>query len=238
MKNYAKWVSTAIVCFGFPSSAMAEFQLPNGCTAYLTVQSKACNVTHYYTCDSDPEGHQWRVDIDDRGPLFFSQIDRETRWITSVDLTSGVTDRLDEDGSNKHASFTELTRGNVNEFDFQTNADDGTTLRVKGFDRLTGKTVVIDDVPLLETESDVTATDGDGDLVWAAKGNELISLEHRVFYSGITEWRTDDGTVTIDSSPLEFINPGEPGFLAETPKYDCESTMSHLDMNGDDNDKI
>ncbi|MGB0798362.1 MAG: hypothetical protein ACPGRD_03480 [Planktomarina sp.] len=220
----------ALMCLATP--AVAEFEPPVGCAVYMTVQSKMCSVSHHYTCENDPAGHQWRADIDERGPSYVGQIDGETRWIKSYDLINGDVTHLDEDGSADHASFTTLARENRDEFDFYTVSDTGEVLQITGYDRLTGKTVIIDDIPLLETENDVTATRDDGTVRWHAKGNEYISLEHRMFLSGPSAIRWVDGNLLIDRSPLEFIFPGENGFRSEVPKYDCESTMSNLHIPG------
>lgn len=217
--------------------ALAEFELPAGCTAYLTVQSKSCLVAHHYTCEGDPEGHRWRVDIDQSGPYYASQIDHETRWMFTMDLITGVKERLDED-SPDHASFSTLIREDRDDFEFNLTDSNGDKSTVRGYDRLTGKTVIIDDVPLLEAENDVTTRDANGDLVWHGKGREYISPEWRLFFAGPDQFTTPQGVQTYDFSPLEFIRPGARGFLAETPKFDCESIMSDTGQSGGHNDKI
>ena len=40
-------------------------------------------------------------------------------------------------------------------------------------------------------------------------------------------WDPGDGTyLPLDGSPVEFIFPGEPGFLKTQPIYDCDAIMS------------
>ncbi len=223
--------------FGLLSgSALADFTPPEGCTAYMTVQQKSCVVTHYYTCDQDPEGHQWRADLNLDGPYFLSQIDYETQWVLSLDLSQGTRERLAL-GAPDPASFTELVETGLDSFDFKTITDAGEETQVVGYDRLTGREVIIDGVPLKESANEVTLTDAQtGELKWSAKGKEYISVKHRIFLSGISEWTTADGTSEFDSSPVEFAFPGDRGFLSDTPKYDCNTISASFTVEGASND--
>lgn len=214
--------------------ALAEFELPNGCTGFLTVQAKGCLVSHHYTCESDAKGHKWRVDLDQNGPFYVSQTDHEARWIFTVNLVNGVREQLKDD-SKDHASFTTLVREGRDDFDFALLDSNGDESFVSGFDRLTGKTVIIDDKPLLETENDVTTVDAEGKLVWRGRGNEYIDPELRIFFAGPDIFTTPDGDMDLDHSPVEFSHPGEPGFLDETPKFDCEAQTVSLPLRGGDN---
>ena len=65
------------------ASHAGTFVPPKGCTAYLTVQMKSCEVSHYWTCEGDPEGNHWIMSIDDEGPTFLQYLDREFRWLQS-----------------------------------------------------------------------------------------------------------------------------------------------------------
>ena len=43
----------------------ATFTPPTGCTAYLTVQSRGCLVSQFYTCEADAKGEiGWNVSVD------------------------------------------------------------------------------------------------------------------------------------------------------------------------------
>jgi len=202
--------------------ALADFPVPDGCSAYMTVQQRSCLVTHYYTCEGEPEGHQWRADVGVDGPFFLSQIDREAQWILSLDLGAGTRETLVPDPADP-ASFTELSTTGLDTFDFTIVADNGDETRVVGFDRLTGSEVIVDGVTLQEVENQVALTDAKtGDLKWSAVGQEYISLKHRLFMSGIGTYTTPDGDETSsDDRPIEFAFPGDAGFLADKPIYDC-----------------
>ena len=67
---------------------------------------------------------------------------------------------------------------------------------------------------------------------------EYVSPKHRVFFGGSNVQRTNKGTKFFNFSPLEFLLPNEVGFLADVPKFGCESIMSRLGMTGVYNDKI
>ena len=207
------------------SPSVAETQLPKGCTAYLTVQSRGCNISHHYTCTGDPKGHQWALYINNDGPVYVSQIDHETRWIYSVSMYTRVESRLIEDAKD-HASLTTLLQTGYDDFDFKTQESDGAIEHVRGFDRLIQDTIVIDDHPLMIVESEVTTTDKNGDLIWAVKGPIFVDPNNRFFLSGVDIWTyPNSDPVETNETPVEFIHPGEPGFLADTPKYDCNAEL-------------
>ena len=200
------------------------FPMPEGCTAFVTVQYNSCNVSHHYTCEGDPEGHQWRVDIDGEGPTYLGRIDAETQWIESFDLLLGLHDTLDPN-PNEPASFTDLTRTGRDDFDFTTTSDAGETITYRGRDLLTGKTVVIDDIPLLETETFARATAADGTLLWESIGNEYILLDWRLFLSGRYVTQTPENRFEEDNRPITFDFPGDDGFLADTPAHNCNAVI-------------
>ncbi|MGR3493456.1 MAG: hypothetical protein ACU0DW_15495 [Shimia sp.] len=195
--------------------------LPESCTPYVTIQLANCTVVHHYRCGAEAD-ERWRVDMDQDGPFFANHTDAEGQWIESFDLYAGIVDRLDE-GSADPLSFTELTRTDRDDFDFTTTSDTGETIRYRGRDRLTGRTVVIDDIPLLETETFARSTGADGKLLWESTGNEYIHLDWRIFISGQYLTRTPNETVPEDNRPIAFALPGEAGFLSDTPEYNCNT---------------
>ncbi len=204
---------------------------PEGCTMFMTVQSRACRVSNYYTCAADTPGDQWRADFDQEGIYFQSRINSESEWIESYDLPTGVVQRL-APGAADPASFSELLSSGTDTFDFGLIRDNGEDTKVTGFDRLTGKTWVIDGVTLSETEFEFTETDLAGTVLRQSNGNEYINPEQRLFFSGPSNWNGGDGEfVPMDGSPMQFINPGEPGFGATQPIFDCDAILSQSEGN-------
>jgi hypothetical protein len=205
--------------------APAQFSLPAGCDAYLTVQNESCQVSHYFTCEGDPDGHQRRVILDEQGMTYVGEIDRETQWISSFHVLSGHSERLESDPV-EPASISELIQKGVDDYDFRTLSDEIGTTRYVGQDTLTGREITIDGVTLAETTYDITAFDAAGNEIWSAKGLEFISRNWRVFLPGSGTVNTSDGQYEKSDLPVEFIYPGEAGFLSSRPKHGCGVAIS------------
>lgn len=215
-----------------------SFVAPDGCTTYLTVQSRGCYVANYYTCEADPVGHKWRADFDQEGPFFLSRIDDETQWIESIELNPLVTQTLDANPQDP-ASFTNLTDSGRDDFVFELSKDNGEHSKVRGFDRLTGNTVTIDGVTLDETEFEYEETDDAGTILRRARGHEYINREWRMFFSGASEW--DDGSgdwLPMEGSPMKFFRPGDKGFESTQPIFDCDAVISQLSKEGLTHDQL
>ncbi|PZQ95514.1 MAG: hypothetical protein DI533_19305 [Cereibacter sphaeroides] len=203
------------------------FNPPPGCTGWLTVQSRGCRVSNHYKCEADPAGDQWRADFDQEGIFFVSHIDRETQWVESYDMFPTVRQWL-EPGAADPASFSELLSTGIDTFDFNLSDDAGSKTNVKGFDKLTGNSTVIDGVQLQETEFDFTETTSDGTVLRKANGHEWIQPDWRLFFSGKSTWESAEGDLPIDGTPMQFIMPGEKGFFSTEPIFDCDAITSSL----------
>ena len=209
-------------------AAAGTWTAPAGCTIFMTVQSKECRVSNYYTCAQDNPGDQWRADFDQEGLFFQSRINRETEWVESYDIGPGVRQWLDPNPEDP-ARFSELLSSGLDTFAFTLTQDDGVRTAVRGFDRLTGKTVTIDGVMLDETEFDFTETDMAGNVLRRARGHEYISRDHRTFLAGPGETDLGDGQwLPIDGSPVDFAFPGDKGFAASQPIYDCDALTADV----------
>ena len=219
-----------LLCLATPAFA-GTFSAPEGCNLTLTVQSRGCTVSHFYSCEKDPKGNQWRADFGYEGQFYLSMIDRETQWVESYDIdpmggNAPAKETLDAN-SRDPASLSELAETGLDSFDFNLTKESGERTRVVGFDKLTGKNVVIDGVTLRQTEYEYTQTDMEGTVLRHSKGREYISEEFRSFFSGHSEWQAEDGSfITIEGAPISFILPGEPGFASTTPLFECDAQMS------------
>ena len=201
------------------------FTPPEGCTAFLTVQSRQCRVSNYYKCSGDAPGDQWRQDFDQEGVFFRSRIDSETQWIESFDQNPEVRQTLDP-GAEDPASFSDLLAKGQDDFAFGLTKDSGEKTRVRGYDKLTGQSFVIDGMTLKQTEFKFVETDTEGNVLRQSMGNEFVSPELRTFFSGPSEWDDGTGYVPIDGSPVQFISPGEPKFGTTQPIFDCDTVVS------------
>lgn len=220
-----KWL--AIIGLVAPLGAQAEqvFNLPAGCTAYLTVQEVSCSVDHHFRCEGDPEGTQRRVSLDEDRMTYMGQIDAETQWLESYHPLSPHTETLAPKPVDP-ASFSDLIANNVDDYDFRTLSKEIGVTRYVGQDTLTGRTVTIDGVTLEETTFDIVAMSPEGTTLWSSKGREFINREWRMFLSGTGTITNSTETFERDNTPMEFIFPGEAGFLSTKPKYGCGALMS------------
>lgn len=201
------------------------FELPAGCDAYLTIQTESCSVDHIFTCEGDTEGHQRRISIGENGVTYAGEIDAETQWIESFHIGSGHVERLEADPRDR-ASISELIEMGIDTYDFMTESEEVGKTRYVGQDSLTGEQITIDGVVLDQTQYNITAYDENGDLKWASEGNEYISQKYRMFLAGSSKVTTENGTFDNEDNPVEFIFPGEPGFLSANPKHGCGETLS------------
>lgn len=223
-----------LFCLATPVFA-ATFTPPEGCTATQTVQSRGCNVSHFYTCEKDPKGNQWRADFGAEGMYYLSMIDSETQWIESYEMNGSGAEPLNKEtldsGAKDPASLTGLISTGLDTFDFNLTKSTGAKTHISGFDQLTGKTAVIDGETLKQTEYEFTQTDADGKVIRHSKGHEYISEKYRTFFSGTSDWQAEDGSwLTVEGAPITFIKPGEPGFGATVPLFECDDQMSSLPM--------
>lgn len=217
-----------ILAFALPFPAFAgSFAPPEGCTAHLTVQSRGCNVANYYTCEGDPSGDQWRADYDQEGLYYLSKIDFETQWVESYEQNPTVKQTLDPNPADP-ASFTELLATGMDTFDFDLSKDDGQRSTVKGFDRLTGESVVIDGVTLRRTEFQMIETDPEGNVLRQARGFEFISEQFRNFFAGSAQYLSGEEWVPFEGAPMQFSQVGDKGFGATQPIFDCDAVLSGL----------
>jgi len=213
-----------VLLLALPAGA-SSFTPPQGCTLKMTVQSRGCNVSNYYICEADPAGDQWRADFDQEGNYFRSKIDSETQWIESYELDPPVMQTLDPNPSDP-ASFSELLDTGYDSFAFGLSKDTGERSNVRGFDRLTGQSVVIDGQTLLQTEFEMTETDLDGNVLRQGRGREFISPEFRSFFAGSSEYLVDGQWLPLEGGPMSFDFEGDKGFGATQPIFDCDAVLS------------
>lgn len=208
-----------------PALAATPYTPPAGCELKMTIQNRGCTVSQHYICSADAPGDQHVSYFTNEGEVYTSRIDAETRWMESTNLVSGLTDVL-EPNAKDHASFRKLLKRGEDDFDFWTRSSNGERLHHIGKDVLTGETVTIDHVPLEVTEFTLTTYAENGDVLIERRGQQFISREHGRFYGGVEHSRDWTGAVQdSNESPVTFAFPGEPGFGAMKPEYDCEMQM-------------
>ena len=209
--------------------AQPRFAPPSGCTLTMTVQMRSCQVANYYTCAGDAAGDRRVSFADGEGEYFVSHIDAETRWIENVSLATGETERLDPAASQDNASFSALLDTGRDDYDFVTRSDGGLVQRFIGHDALTGESTRVDGVTLEYCTFEMRIEDTEGGLLGLRKGRQLISREKRLFFGDVESFENSYGDASSShETPMSFAFPGEKGFGAATPEYDCDMMMTDL----------
>jgi hypothetical protein len=224
-------MKTALTCAVLAAGPLAaqEFSLPQGCEGYLTIQSTSCSVAHYFTCEDDAPGQQRRATLDEEGLTYVGMISGEAEWLESFHLRSGHTERMSP-RSTDPMSMSELLANDLDTWDFITESREIGDTQYVGFDRLTGEAVEIDGIALLRTQYALTAYDADGNETWKSEGSEFVSEQWRMFIGGTSTYITSDDSFDSDDTPVEFIFPGEPGYLSVNPKFGCGVQMSSFEV--------
>lgn len=208
-----------------------RFAVPDGCTAFLTVQSRSCLVSHHWRCDADPEGTHWRVTLDQEGAFYLNYTDAEFRWLRAFNLRNGSNDTLVEPEEDPASMSALLETGrDTMVFSIRSQSQGSVFQRdYTGYDALTGATVMVDGEELLVTEFAYQWQAEAGPRV--TEGSQFVSESLGLFFGGIETVTTPSGDVFEGNySPMEFAEPGEPGFLTTEPQYDCGDMMSGLDL--------
>ncbi len=212
-------LACALILCGASASA-GTFTPPKGCTAYLTVQSRQCLVEHHWTCAADPQGMKWHTEIGQNGPVYIGQVDDEAQWIDSYYVGDDARERLVSPAKDP-ANLTELLSNGLDSYQFSISTSKG-RMDVTGFDRIVERDLTIDGEVLHRTEYSIRIVDTKGALSYAATGSEYVSAKHRRFFSGYGTVSGPDAPYDFNASPVEFIYPGAPGYLSNTPLYGCD----------------
>lgn len=221
-------MAIAFVGASLPIVAMAQFSPPAGCTGTLTIQNRGCLMTHVWTCEADRAGLKWVALFRESGPFQIKQVDEEFQWLTTYYVNPERREDMVQPAADP-ASLSELFASQYDTYDFTVIPDqsDFASERFVGFDRITGETA-IDGEPLLTTEFGYEIIGPEGQSLGRRGGRQFVSERHRIFVLG-ESWSEDEPDQVRDLSPVEFVYPGEAGFFAEQPKYECSFMMSSLE---------
>ena len=210
---------------GAPVMAAETFAPPQGCTGTLTVQLRQCLVTHVWTCQSDAPGDQWVALFSQNGPWQLRKVDRDFQWLTTFYPDPPVTETMQLPAADP-SNIDELLSTRNDTYDFIVTRDDGSDPEhFVGYDRLTGEQLEIDGEALLRTEFAFDVLNPAGEITSSSAGRQYVSATHRLFFYG-QDWNRATPDQITDTSPVQFIYPGEPGFLSASPVYDCGATIA------------
>lgn len=202
-----------------PAAAETLFSPPAGCEVFVTVQNADCTAEHMMRCDG--QAGVTSVTLYADGGDYVLTVDDEAQWVFSYDDYDGTTETLVEPQTDP-SLLSDLLRDRRHTYDFTTEGSDGAITRFVGKEAVVGDEVTIDGVTLLQTRNEMQAFAGDGTWLWSVVSQEYLHPEWRVWVGGTSMWNTPtDGEYPSDSSPVEFVFPGEPGFLSTVPAYGC-----------------
>ncbi|SLN70971.1 hypothetical protein [Roseisalinus antarcticus] len=209
-----------------PALADAALTLPPGCEATLTVQERGCSVRVVMTCESDGPGVRRDLVFEQEGMTFMSTTDPEGQWLTSSFLASGGSEVL-EDSPADRISMSNMLATGEDPYDFVMLSEEYGDTRYIGSDRLTGGQAVIDGVIMPYGEWGYVAYDAAGQEIFRSEGDEYVATGWRIHLTGKSRTTYPDGSVEqLDYTPVDFILPGEDGFLSPVPLYGCEEAAS------------
>ena len=214
--------------FAVAATPAAAFEAPGGCEPKLTIQSRNCLMTNIWTCDGDAPGEQWMALFDENGPRRVRKVDADFQWLETFRFDPIRTQKMDVPADDP-GDLTELFTTMNDTYDFIVRDEQGVGLRYVGYDKLTGEETVIDGEVLKNTEYAFDVLDENGRVLDQREGRQFVSERHRIFTFGLS-WDRDTPDAIRDSSPVEFVYPGEPGFFPNRPIYECGALMSSYEV--------
>lgn len=224
MRKRSLVVAIGAIFFGLPAAA-AEFAPPPGCTTFLTVQSKQCAVSLIWRCDVAPKGDFWEASFGPEGLESVVGYTASYQWLDAVYIWDRSREAFLPPAADP-IDFDSLVAQGVDTYDFTMHRVGPATssdVRVLGADQLTGETVTIDGHELDLVATTLRILGPDGAVEYQSRGTQYLSRDLRQFFLGPETVTDPDGTKTdYDGSPIDIIGPGEPGFGATRPLYDCQ----------------
>jgi hypothetical protein len=157
-----------------------------------------------------------RVTVYDDGPDV-TLLDAQGQWLETYSSYDRVLWTLVENPS--PMGLGQLLAEGVDEYDFTQRSADGSVQHVRGTDRLTGTTTVIDGTPMRSMTFDTEVRDGSGALIQHYRGTNHVAADPAGYYGGPSEDLV--AQATWDSTPLDLVRPGEPGFLSVAAPASC-----------------
>lgn len=215
--------AAAALALATPSGAV-DFSAPEGCEAFMTIQSRGCSVSLLWRCEARAERGVWEASFSPEGLGSVVSYDNDYQWLDAA-YTWDNSREVFAPPATDPISVSELLATGLDTFDFnmhRATPDRRYDIRVTGADRLTGETVTIDGFEMEEVETRLEIIDDAGETEYASKGTQYYSRELGMFFLGPEEVTGADGVPsTYDDRPIDIILPGEPGFGSTTPLYDC-----------------
>lgn len=212
-----------LVTLAAPAGA-ADFALPDGCAAFLTVQSKGCSVTVLWRCDVSTDGSFTEASFGPDGLETLVSYSANYQWLDSVYTWDSSREAFLPPAADP-IDLAALLETGIDTYDFtmrRTEPGASYDVRVTGADALTGRTTKIDGYTFEIVDTRLEITGENGAVEYKADGQQYFSRELGHFFLGPeTVFATDGSATDYDSAPIDIIRPGEPGFASSTPLYEC-----------------
>ncbi|WP_085526383.1 hypothetical protein [Maritimibacter sp. HL-12] len=200
------------------------FTPPEGCTSFLTVQNRSCSVTLQWRCSPEENSDFWSATFSSEGLESIVRYTDDYQWLDAVYMWDSSREEFAPPAADP-ISLTRLLDTGRDTFDFtmhRSQPDRSYDVRVVGADTLTGETVEIDGYSLDVVRTRVEITAEDGTVEYKSEGAQYLSRPLGQFFLGTERVFGTDGSVAeFDDAPVDIIEPGEPGFGATEPLYEC-----------------
>ncbi|MZR15150.1 hypothetical protein GQE99_19195 [Maritimibacter sp. DP07] len=207
------------------AAAAADFNPPQGCETFLTVQARECSVSNFYRCEGSAPVRLWEALFSGDGIQSIVAYDDKYQWLDAryawdnsrEELLPPAEDPIDIDA---------LIEEGIDTFRFtmrRSAPDDSREITVVGADILTDTTSTIDGRVLEHVRTEMQILRANGTVEYHARGIQYLDRDERLFFLGPEEVYDEAGNATpFDGSPVDFITPGEPGFAQTLPLYECD----------------
>lgn len=230
MRRHAIPAALAALTFALPASA-ARFQPPEGCTSFLTVQHRSCTVTVQWRCGPAPEPDFWSATFSQYGLESVVSYTADYQWLDAIYMWDSSREEFTPPADDP-VSLDRLIAEGVDTYDFtmhRMQPDRSYQIRVVGADELTGETAELDGYPVELVRTRVQITAEDGTVEYKSEGTQYLSRNLRQFFLGVERVFDTDGTASeYDDTPVDIIEPGEPGFGLTQPIYDCSEQEARM----------
>lgn len=202
------------------------FTPPEGCAAFLSVQSQSCSVNILWHCDLAPAGDKWDSFFDLDGQQSIAAYSAQYKWLdTQYFWDNSHEETIGNPADPISMTALQLTGTDTYEFDLRRTDENGTrVLHVSGSDALTGEQITIDDHQFQVIDYNVTISEEDGTVYFQSAGEQLFSPEWLVYFSYHTQVINGDEVTEYNDTPVAFFEPGDAGFANPTPLYGCDTS--------------
>lgn len=202
----------------------AGFTPPKGCETFLTVQSRECSVSLLWRCDGGDSGPIWEANFSDAGLQSVVSYAADYQWLDAIYMWDSSREEFVPPAADPIDLDTLIDTG-IDTYDFimrRSEPQGMRDVRMVGADQLTGRSVTIDGYHLEAVATELQILTEDGRVEYQSRGIQYLSHDLRLFFLGReTVTGTDGVAADYDGTPVDIIQPGEPGFGTSVPLYDC-----------------